>query len=109
MRQRLSRWPSAVRCSPRPLRTWSTFSNQDSLTQSIRRYRVIEPPDRPVFLIHLAPASSRSLSSVDSHLCVNDTYFGQITLHPTHLRFQWRVIGPKKTRSSTAPILKLTC
>lgn len=52
--------------------------------------------DYPVFLFHLAPSNSNSLSSVDSHFCEEDTYFGQIHLNATSLRLNWRVIGPKK-------------
>lgn len=50
----------------------------------------------PVFLFHLAPSGSHSLSSVDSHLCAGDTYFGQIHFDKHGLRLNWRVIGPKK-------------
>lgn len=53
-------------------------------------------PDHPVFLFHMAPSGSHSLSSVDSHLCEGDTYFGQIHFDRNHLRLNWRVIGPKK-------------
>ena len=52
--------------------------------------------DHPVFLFHLAPTGKHSLSSVDSHLCEGDTYFGQIHFDPNSLRLNWRVIGPKK-------------
>lgn len=52
--------------------------------------------DYPVFLFHLAPTNACSLSSVDSHLCEGDTYFGQIHLNSNSLRLNWRVIGPKK-------------
>lgn len=52
--------------------------------------------DRPVFLFHLTPSGKHSLSSVDSHLCGGDTYFGQIDFHHDGLRLNWRVIGPKK-------------
>jgi DNA-binding transcriptional ArsR family regulator len=52
--------------------------------------------DRPVFLFHLAPTNAHSLSSVDSHLCEGDTYFGQIHFDENSLRLNWRVIGPKK-------------
>ena len=52
--------------------------------------------DQPVFLFHLAPTGPFSLSSVNSHLCEGDTYFGQIHLDPYSLRLNWRVIGPKK-------------
>ncbi|MCE2982141.1 MAG: winged helix-turn-helix domain-containing protein [Parachlamydia sp.] len=53
-------------------------------------------PDHPVFLFHLAPAAKDLLSSVDSHLCGGDTYFGQFLLDAVSLRLNWRVIGPKK-------------
>lgn len=52
--------------------------------------------DRPVFLFHLAPNGKHSLSSVDSHLCEGDTYFGQIRFDRYTLRLNWRVIGPRK-------------
>lgn len=53
-------------------------------------------PDHPVFLFHLAPSGKYSLSSVDSHLCGGDAYFGQIYFDRYSLRLNWRVIGPKK-------------
>lgn len=53
-------------------------------------------PDHPVFLFHLAPSGKYSLSSVDSHLCEGDTYFGQIHFNHHNLRLNWRVIGLKK-------------
>lgn len=52
--------------------------------------------DNPTFLFHLAPSSSRSLSSVNSHLCGGDTYLGQVHFDPNNFRLKWRVIGPKK-------------
>ena len=52
--------------------------------------------DAPVFLFHLAPTSSHSLGSIDSHLCEEDTYFGKIYLDRQSLRLQWRILGPKK-------------
>lgn len=52
--------------------------------------------ENPVFLFYLAPTSPTSLSSVDSHLCEGDTYFGQIYLDHHSLRLNWRIIGPKK-------------
>ncbi len=53
-------------------------------------------PDAPVFLFHLAPSGNNSLSSVNSHLCGEDTYFGEIHFDRYSLRLNWRVIGPKK-------------
>jgi hypothetical protein len=48
------------------------------------------------FLFHLAPSENYSLSSVDSHLCGGDIYFGQIYFDRHSLRLTWRIIGPKK-------------
>jgi hypothetical protein len=53
-------------------------------------------PDRPVFLFHLAPTSQHALSSIDSHLCGGDAYFGQLHLTSHALKLNWRAIGPKK-------------
>ncbi len=50
----------------------------------------------PVFLFHLAPVNKHSLSSVDSHLCEGDTYFGKIHFDRYTICLNWRVIGPKK-------------
>lgn len=50
----------------------------------------------PVFLFHLAPVGNNVLSSIDSHLCDSDTYFGQFFCDTHSLRLNWRVIGPKK-------------
>ena len=52
--------------------------------------------DHPVFLFYLTPSSAQSLTSVDSHLCEDDAYFGQIIIDSHALRLNWRVIGPKK-------------
>lgn len=52
--------------------------------------------EHPVFLFHLTPSGKSSLSSVDSHLCEGDSYFGQIHFDQYSLRLNWRVIGPKK-------------
>lgn len=51
---------------------------------------------RPVFLFQLAPIGRNALSSIDSHLCGGDVYFGQVLLDQRSLRLNWRVIGPKK-------------
>lgn len=53
-------------------------------------------PDHPVFLFHLAPSTLYSLSSIDSHLCDGDSYFGQAHFDRYSLKLTWRVIGPKK-------------
>lgn len=53
-------------------------------------------PERPVFLFHLAPTGNRILTSVDSHLCEGDAYFGQIHFSADNMHLRWRVIGPAK-------------
>lgn len=53
-------------------------------------------PNHPVFLFHLVPSGRQSLSSVDSHLCGGDAYFGQVRFDRYNLRLNWRVIGSKK-------------
>ena len=50
----------------------------------------------PVFLFHLSPTSHNVLTSVDSHSCGEDVYFGRIVYDHQCLRLNWRVIGPKK-------------
>jgi hypothetical protein len=50
----------------------------------------------PVFLFHLAPTGQRLLSSIDSHLCEGDAYFGRMHFDNQSLRLSWRVIGPRK-------------
>ena len=68
--------------------------NRDAGVISLEHLR--RGSDHPVFLFDLAPSGSNSLSSVDSHLCGWDTYFGQIHFDQYSLRLNWRVIGPKK-------------
>ncbi|MCK4934619.1 MAG: winged helix-turn-helix transcriptional regulator [Simkaniaceae bacterium] len=53
-------------------------------------------PDRPVFLFHLAPSTTKSLTSVHSHLCGKDAYFGKVQFDQHGLRLNFRIIGPKK-------------
>jgi hypothetical protein len=55
--------------------------------------------DHPVFLFHLVPTSEYSLSSIHSHLCDDDSYFGQVDFDEQGLRLSWRVIGPKKNET----------
>lgn len=52
--------------------------------------------NRPVFLFHLAPTGSKSLQSIDSHLCLSDCYFGRITFSEKNIQFLWRILGPRK-------------
>ncbi len=52
--------------------------------------------NHPVFLVNLAPSDNCILTSVDSHLCEGDLYFGQISYDQYGLQLNWRIIGPKK-------------
>lgn len=71
---------------------WTLDRNTDVISlEHLRR-----GPDHPVFIFHLAPSGKHSLSSVDSHLCEGDTYFGQIHFNHHNLCLNWRVIGPNK-------------
>lgn len=52
--------------------------------------------DRPVFLFHLSPSGPYTLQSIDSHLCLEDCYFGRIEFTSQHIRLLWRILGPRK-------------
>lgn len=52
--------------------------------------------NHPVFLFHLAPTHPGMLESVDSHLCGEDTYLGNIIWNLNQIQFHWRIIGPRK-------------
>ncbi len=71
---------------------WTLDSNATMITLEHLRYGF----ERPVFLFHLTPTGTHSLASIDSHLCEEDTYFGQIHYNNHGLRLNCRVIGPKK-------------
>lgn len=53
-------------------------------------------PQNPVFLFHLVPIQKKVLTSLDSHLCGNDSYHGQLLLDTKGIKLSWRVIGPRK-------------
>ncbi|MCH9634182.1 MAG: hypothetical protein S4CHLAM7_09250 [Chlamydiae bacterium] len=53
---------------------------------------------KPTFLFHLAPTGPKALSSVDAHLCRDDTYIGTLTWSSKEVSFDWRVIGPRKNQ-----------
>lgn len=68
----------------------------DSETKVLSLEHLRHGIQNPVFLFHLAPAANHCLSSIDSHLCKDDAYFGKISLDNDSLRLTFRVIGPKK-------------
>lgn len=52
--------------------------------------------DKSVFLFHLAPSADQHLSSIGSHLCGTDSYFGHLYCDKHYIRLSWRVIGSNK-------------
>lgn len=68
----------------------------DRLSGVISLEHLRQGPEHPVFIFHLAPSDKATLTSVDSHLCQGDAYFGRIHIDDQSLRLHWRVIGPKK-------------
>lgn len=88
--------------------TWKDQNSQDIVFSNVYRWtldrgaKVISLEhlrrgvDHPVFLFHLALDGPASLSSIDSHLCASDAYFGRIMLEAESIKLKWRVIGPKK-------------
>lgn len=52
--------------------------------------------NHPVFLFQLVPSRKNSLTSIDAHICGNDSYFGEFFCTPQSLHLHWRVIGLKK-------------
>lgn len=68
----------------------------DSKANMISLEHLRRGSEHPVFLCNLTPSGKYNLSSVDSHLCGGDKYFGQIHLDHHNLRLNWRVIGPNE-------------
>jgi hypothetical protein len=68
----------------------------DHSAQMIALEHLRHGPARPVFLFHLAPIGPKTLQSIDSHLCRDDCYFGRIEVSDRHIRFLWRILGPRK-------------
>lgn len=52
--------------------------------------------NHPVFLFSLVPIDAHTLESFDSHVCNQDSYFGQLLCDKHFVQFNWRVIGPNK-------------
>jgi Family of unknown function (DUF6314) len=71
---------------------WSLNATQGVISLEHLRFG----PQNPVFLFELVPVDANRLESLDSHVCVNDTYFGQVRCDKHFIQFHWRVIGPKK-------------
>jgi len=76
----------------RKILRWSIYYSNGLISLEHLHYG----PARPVFLFHLAPIGSNRLQSIDSHLCLNDCYFGRIEFAKQHIQFLWRILGPRK-------------
>ena len=68
----------------------------DHSAQMIALEHLRHGPARPVFLFDFAPIGPKTLQSIDSHLCRDDCYFGRIEVSDRHIRFLWRILGPRK-------------
>ncbi len=53
-------------------------------------------PNRPVFLLDLAPTDESTLESVSPHLCGADVYAASVKFEPDAVDLCWRIKGPKK-------------
>lgn len=71
---------------------WTLQSQQGLITLEHLRFGA----QHPVFLFSLIPVDTNTFESIDSHVCNDDSYFGQIRCDKHFIQFNWRVIGPKK-------------
>jgi DNA-binding transcriptional ArsR family regulator len=52
--------------------------------------------NNPIFLFHLTPKKDNRLTSLHSHLCGNDSYFGWLQYNPLFLQLKFKTLGPQK-------------
>lgn len=71
---------------------WTLDRNQGMISLEHLRHGA----ENPVFLCHLVPKTPHALVSIDSHLCEEDHYFGQLFVDRYGLRLNWRILGPRK-------------
>ncbi len=71
---------------------WSLDRFQNLITLEHLRFGELNP----VFLFHLAETADEILESVNSHVCNEDTYLGQVRCLDNFVKLNWRIIGPKK-------------
>lgn len=71
---------------------WSLKPNQGIIVLEHLRFGA----QHPVLLFSLVPVDTHVLESLDSHVCNEDVYFGQLRCDKHFVQFNWRVIGPKK-------------
>lgn len=87
---------------------WYSDTAQDANFSNIFRWKLDEKnslitlehlrygANHPVFLFHLTSTQKNKLSSIDAHLCGDDTYLGNISWSANQIIFHWRIIGPRK-------------
>lgn len=71
---------------------WSLKAESGVITLEHLRFGA----QNPVFLFSLIPVDAHTLESLDSHVCNQDSYFGQVRCDKHFVQFNWRIIGPKK-------------
>lgn len=88
--------------------SWTTLNGGDITFRNVFRW-TLDPflnvislehlrqgENHPVFLFDLIQTNKETLASVDSHICKEDIYVGQIRCYPHLIKLNWRVLGPKK-------------
>ncbi len=76
---------------------WTLDLKASLITLEHLRYGYKEP----VFLFHLTTNQTKSLESVQPHLCNQDTYLANINWDSQKIHFNLRIIGPNKNEHTT--------
>ena len=63
---------------------------------AIRLEHLRHDPNRPVFLLDLAPTDEATFESVSPHRCGADVYAATVRFGNNSVDMRWRVRGPKK-------------
>lgn len=71
---------------------WTLDTDRTLITLEHLRHGIL----KPTFLFHLTLSGLKSLSSLDAHLCKQDTYLGTLSWSTKSIDFDWRIIGPQK-------------
>jgi hypothetical protein len=66
---------------------------------SVRLEHLRHDPNRPVFLLDLAPTDETTFESVSPHHCGADVYTATVRIKDDEVDLNWRVRGPKKDAS----------
>lgn len=76
---------------------WTLDLKASLITLEHLRYGYKEP----VFLFHLTTNQTKSLESVQPHVCSQDIYLANISWNNDHIHFNLRIIGPNKNEYTT--------